>query len=192
MVTERLEIWPHTGAILCGGKSIRMGTPKAIIKLSSGITIIEHVYRALRVICKEVVLVGSPKSIPNSLRHLRCLQDNHRELGPIGGLEALLSSGLDSEYLISSCDLFRVTSDLFSLLLHPDVRLPAVLSIQKRIEPLIGRYPTALLPVLRKNIAQGKFAMTNLVKEAHATLIPVPREHARALSNANTPEDLAK
>ncbi len=192
MTTERSAKWPHTGAILCGGKSIRMGTPKALLVLPSGRTMVEHVYRALQAICKEVVLVGSSKNVPASLRHVRRLQDNYKELGPIGGLEALFSSGLDSEYLVSPCDLFRVTPDLFSLLLQPNVKLPVILSHQKCIEPLVGRYPAVLLPVLREHITHGKLAMTGLVKEIHATFISIPKEHVRALSNANTPEDLAK
>lgn len=72
---SKISKWPHTGAILCGGKSSRMKQPKAGILLSSGITLIEHVYLALKDVCREVVLVGHGEGIPESLHFLKRIDD---------------------------------------------------------------------------------------------------------------------
>ena len=95
-------LWPHTGAILCGGKSSRMGIPKAAIVLSSGLTMIEHVYQALKAICRQVVLVGHKEGIPPHLWFLTRIEDRYKDKGPLGGLEALLSFGIDSTILTFS------------------------------------------------------------------------------------------
>ncbi len=41
---RRPSLWPHTGAIFCGGKSRRMGRPKAGIILPNGLAMMESIY----------------------------------------------------------------------------------------------------------------------------------------------------
>lgn len=191
-IANPFVLWPHTAAIFCGGKSSRMGKPKASIVLPGGVALIEHVYRVLKQLCKEVVLVGHGEGVPDSLRHLKCIRDNYQGLGPIGALEALLSSGLDSEYLISPCDIFRATPEIFSLLINSKVKLPAVLSNKGHREPILGRYPSSLLSLVREHIVQRKLAMNDLLKKVSAASIAVPEEYLFSLSNMNSPEDLSE
>ncbi|HLF18697.1 MAG TPA: NTP transferase domain-containing protein [Candidatus Omnitrophota bacterium] len=185
--------WSHTAAIFCGGKSSRMGgKPKAAIMLPGGDTLIEHVYNVLKQLCKEVVLVGHGQGVPDSLWHLKRIQDNYQGLGPIGALEALLSSGLDSEYLISPCDLFKATPELFSFLIDSKDQMPAVLNNKGNTEPLIGRYPASILSVVREHIAQRRLAMRDLLEAVSATSIVVPEEYLFSLSNLNYPENFTE
>ncbi|MBP9855154.1 MAG: NTP transferase domain-containing protein [Candidatus Omnitrophica bacterium] len=185
-------VYQHTGAIFCGGKSSRMGKPKASIILPSGLTAIEHVYRVLKQFCKEVVLVGHAEGAPDSLRHLKRIQDNHQGLGPMGALEALLSSGLDSEYLISPCDLPKAIPEIFSLLVKSETNLPVVISNKGYQEPLLGRYPSPLLPYVQDHIIRRQLAMKDLLKEVSASSIDIPEEYLFSLSNMNSPEDLTE
>ena len=188
-ISDVRVLWPHTGAIFCGGKSSRMGKPKASIILPGGIALIEHVYNVLKQLCKEVVLVGHGEGVPDSLQHLKRIPDNYQDLGPIGALEALLSSGLDLEYLISPCDLPRATPEIFSLLINSEFKLPIVLSNKGRSEPLLGRYPSSLLALVREHITLRHLAMNDLFKKVSATSIAVPEEYLFSLSNLNSPED---
>lgn len=186
--------WPHTAGILCGGQSKRMGRPKACIVLPDGMTIIEHVFHALEPLCERVVLAGHGESVPGSMAHLQRIEDKRQGLGPIGGIEALLDSSIDSEYLTVPCDLFRSTPGLFELLLQPGARAPAVLAVQKsgrlRLEPAIARYSTKELGVLRQLIDEQKLSLRALAEKTGARSIIVPEELWTFLGNANTPEDL--
>ena len=119
------DLWPHTGAILCGGAGRRMGQPKAGLVLPDGVTMVERVFAAMSAVCRQVVLVGAATDLPLSMRGVRHIEDRLPQLGPMGGVEALLASGLDSEYLIAPCDIFLVVPDVFRLLLQPAVRPPA-------------------------------------------------------------------
>jgi len=189
-------MWPPTGAIFCGGQSRRMGTPKAGIVLPSGWTMVEHVYRALKAVCRNVILVGHADGIPKSLRHLPQISDRFQNIGPMGGLEILLSSGIDSEYLITPCDLPEAVPDLFRLLISSELNGSAVLAHYNEemtdvsFEPMIGRYTASLLPLVREFIAQRRFTMLSFIKEANAKKIEVPPRLFFALKNANTPKDL--
>ncbi len=187
-----MKIWPHTAAILCGGKSSRMGRPKASILLPGGITLIEHVHHVLTPLCREVVLVGHKEGVPDSLRHLKRIEDHRQGLGPIGGLAALLSSSRDTEYLISPCDLPQAIPEIFLLLINSPMQLPVVLSHRGQLEPLIGRYPSSLSSVILKHIIEEKLAMNILLKEVSASTLVVPEEYVFSLSNMNSPEDLSK
>ena len=185
-------LWPHTGAILCGGAGRRMGRSKAGLVLPDGGTMIERVFAAMSAVCREVVLVGGGAGLPPPMRKLRRVEDRLPQLGPIGGVEALLASGFDNEYLIAPCDVFLVVSDVFRLLVQPSVRPPAVLFRQDtgRLEPLIGRYGASVHPVVTHMIAEGQLAMHELARRAGASHIPVPDALIHALRNANTPADL--
>ena len=204
-----LSLWPHTGAIFCGGKSSRMGTSKAGIVLPSGLTMIEHVYQSLSTACRQVVVAGHADGIPASLQRLQRIEDRFKNKGPLGGLEALLSSGIDSEYLIAPCDLHRVVPQLFSLLTDVNLNAPVILarkisqdlksknpddqenkSVLNYLEPLIGRYPVALLPLVRRLIAEDRLAMQELALETKAQMIEVPGYLCATLDNANSFQDL--
>ena len=184
--------WPHTGAILCGGKSRRMGRPKAEIVLPDGRRMAECVYDALSVVCRQVVLVGGNVETLSGLSDLPPIADRISNVGPLGGVEALLASGLDTEYLIAPCDVFLAVPELFLLLVEPEVAAPAVLVAEgsQRVEPLVARYGTAAHPIVRDMIEQGRLSMRELARRCDARRIPVPQSLDFALQNANTPSDL--
>lgn len=184
--------WPHTGAILCGGKSTRMGRPKAGIVLADGRTMVEHVHGALAAVCRRIVLVGDAAGVPPGLDDVARVPDRLPDLGPLGGLEALLSSGLDSDYLIAPCDLFQAVPAIFRPLVDPGVTSPAVLALEgdERIEPMIARYGTSVFPIVEDMIRGGSLAMHELARRSRAQVVRVPRELASALQNANDPADL--
>jgi molybdopterin-guanine dinucleotide biosynthesis protein A len=126
------------------------------------------------------------------MRGVRRVEDRLPQLGPIGGIEALLASGFDSEYLISPCDVFLIVPDVFRLLVQPSVRPPAVLYRQDtdRVEPLIGRYDASTHSEVARMVAEGRLAMRELARRTGACRIPVPDALTKALRNANTLADL--
>lgn len=181
-----------TGAILCGGKSSRMGSPKSGVSLPNGLTMIEHVYLALSKVCEQVVFVGHGEGVSSALlsRGLH-VTDEIPNLGPLGALDALLSSGIDSQYLITPCDLFRVTPDLFHLLDPNHSGSPLLFRHADKIEPLIGIYHETLLPTLRIHMKQKRLAIRDLLSDCDPGFIEVPEALLSTLSNANSPQDVA-
>src|SRR5947207_39916 len=75
---------PITGLILCGGKSSRMGRPKAFLPFA-GRTIVEHLLDTAQEMFNEVFLVANE---PESFCHLSVdvVKDILPYRGPLGGI----------------------------------------------------------------------------------------------------------
>lgn len=76
-----------SGAILCGGRSRRMGCDKALLDLG-GTSLLDHAVERLRTVADPVILVGGSRRIerPHCLSALDPIPDQ----GPLGGLVAAL------------------------------------------------------------------------------------------------------
>ena len=51
--------WSHPGAVLCGGRSRRMGVPKAGMLLPDGRSMLQQTRDILATFCERVVLLGT-------------------------------------------------------------------------------------------------------------------------------------
>ncbi len=184
------ERWPHTGAILAGGESRRMGRPKASLPLPGGQTMIETVAETLAAVCRSVVVVGSadPVSEAPSLRHLADLRPGE---GPLAGIEALLASGLDTEYLVCPCDVPLVTAGLLERLTAPCGSLATVLRIgaENAFRPLPARLSAASLDRVRAQLDRHERAVHAFIQSIDPHVVDMPREAADQLLNANTPAE---
>ena len=178
-----------TGAIYCGGKSSRMGQPKEMMVLRSGVTLIEHVYQALSALCSKVVLLGEPLKIPAVLEKLDRVPDNFPDIGPIAGLEALLSSGIGDEYLTVPYDLDQINVDVLKILVDAKGNLPIILRRENPLEPLIGRYSIDILPIIREKIRKSIYSLKAVLCGIEHTEILVPEELCYSLNNVNTVHD---
>ena len=178
-----------TGAIICGGRSTRMGRPKASLPLGSGKPMIVHVYDILKTCCARVVLAGCPPDLPADLMDVPRIPDRIQDAGPIGGLEALLASGIDDEYLVVPCDLPLLQPETLRLLCVANGKLPVVLSTEKTVQPLVARYGTGQLAEIRKRIDQGLYSLKALLHVVDHTRVPLPVHLADTLHNVNTTHD---
>jgi len=180
------------GAVLAGGNSRRMGRPKADILLGDGRSMIAHAIAQMKKVCPVVVVVGGP---PVSIKDVLHLPDIAPGLGPLGGLNTLLGSGLASAYLIVACDQPFLTPEIFHLLLAGD---PAVAHlfrpIQDRpIDPFPGYYPAALLPRQLENpdlLERGGRSMQRFIQTIPVTFLSIPMPLRPCIKSLNTPGDL--
>ena len=137
-----------------------------------------------------MLLVGSadPASEAPSLRHLADLRPGQ---GPLAGFEALLASGLDTEYLLCPCDVPLVTAGLLERLTAPCGSLATVLRIgdEDAFRPLPARLSAASLDRARVQLDGGKRAVAAFIQSIDPHVVDMPREAADQLLNANTPAE---
>ncbi len=188
MATTQMKYPQVIGAVLAGGRSLRMGRPKADILLGDGRSMIAHVIAQMKKVCPEVVIVGGA---PASMAGVSPLPDTTSGLGPLGGLNTLLSSGRASAYLIVACDQPLLTPEILHLLLAGD---PAVAHLfqpiqNQPVDPFPGYYPATLLP--RDVSATEKRSMQHFIQTIPVTFIPLPASLRPCIKSLNTPEDLA-
>ena len=181
--------WPHTGAILAGGASTRIGSPKHALSLPDGSTMVEAVATALGAVCERLVILGAEDVMP-ALPHVADLRP---DCGPLGGIEALLASDIDTQYLVCPCDLPFVTSELFNTLLQPSQAAATVLHLEgsEQIEPLPARISAEALDATKRLLDEGRRAVYQLMKTIDVEKISAHKAWSKLLTNVNTPQEYA-
>ena len=122
------------------------------------------------------------------------IPDMTPNLGPLGGIESLLSSNIDNEYIVAACDQPFLTEDLLRLLikegLSGKLRLFQTGS-NKKINPFPGYFSTSLLQHVKDSIKKGKTAMHEMI-ESYSNIhwIPIEESKIEFLRSINTQHDL--
>jgi molybdopterin-guanine dinucleotide biosynthesis protein A len=185
-----------TAIVLAGGKSSRMGTPKALL-LFDGEPLIVHVVATLRRLFAEVVVVAAPgQDLP--AMPVTLVRDDVAYQGPVGGIcYGLRASGGDVSF-VTACDSAFLSSRLISHLLSQipqhDVVVP---HWQGRLQPLHAVYRRSVLPLLEGQLARGELRPVFLFDKVPTRRIE--EEEIRRFDpegwsffNMNTPEDYAE
>lgn len=181
------------GFILVGGKSSRMGTDKARLRLGSQ-SFTEMVAAGLSSVSASVRLVGGPQAAGGKWE---VVPDAHKEWGALGGLHAALRACRSEWAAIVACDLPFVTGQLFQRLASLRQNFEAVIPVQAdgRPQPLCALYRrAACLSHAEELIAAGEHRPRLLIKRARARAV-APAELADLeaaelfFTNVNTPED---
>lgn len=185
-MTEQSK-WPHTGAILAGGKSSRMGSPKHTLKLPNGLTMIETVAAAMRQVCDRIVVVSSFEAL-DDVKHIADLRD---EQGPLAGIEALLASGMDTHYLVCPCDLPFVNGELLRALTQQTSSTATVLAVEgaEATAPLPARISVDALEKVRELLDSNCRAVFRLMEKIDVEEVAAPSEWSKLLVNVNTQKD---
>lgn len=193
------------GIVLCGGRSSRMGQPKAWLPFG-GELMLPRIVRVLRGVVEPVVVVAAPgQDVPELPPEVEIIRDEIEGKGPLGGLAAglaALKGKADAAYL-SSCDVPSLKAEFVRRVLSflspvscpptPDVAVPHVSGYY---HPLAAAYRLAVLPHVLELLAAARLRPVFLF-DAVPTRIIEPLELAdidpdfRSLQNLNTPEEYA-
>ncbi len=165
-----------------------MGRPKHELLLPGGRTMLEAVAAALEALCRQVVVVGAELASRRKIEDLRSAQ------GPLGGIEALLASGLDEWYLVCPCDVPLITPALLSGLTGAPAELVAVFHVEgeQGFRALPARFSAAALAEVRSRLDSGRLTVHECVSALRPAIVPVPAAQARLLANVNTPREYAE
>ena len=185
------------GIVLCGGKSTRMGSPKAMLPFGPE-TMLQRVVRLLSSVVMPIVVVSSrEQALPLLPGYVRIARDDREERGPLEGLRAGLSAlpaSTEAAY-VTSCDVPLLVPGFVTLMtkLIGDHDI-AVMDIDGFPHPLSAVYRRRLLPHVEALLASDRLRPAYLF-EAVRTRRVTPAEVASVdpdlltLRNLNTPED---
>lgn len=185
------------GIVLCGGKSTRMGVPKATLPFGPE-TMLQRVVRLLGTVADPIVVVGArDQELPPLPPAVLITRDERDARGPLEGLRAgltALPAAADAAY-VTSCDVPLLVSAfvqrLIELLGEHDI---AVMEIDGFTHPLSAVYRRATLPHIDALLAQDRLRPAYLF-EAVRTRRVTPEEmrdvdpELRTLRNLNTRDD---
>jgi molybdopterin-guanine dinucleotide biosynthesis protein A len=149
------------GIVLVGGRSSRMGTPKAALEWHGSTLLRRTVGIISRVTGGPVVVVRAPgQALPTLPPRIEVVDDPREGLGPVQGLAAGLAAVADRAEIafVSSTDLPFLHPAFVRRVLRAmqdgaDVGLPLVRGYP---QPLAASYRTALAPVAERLAAQRR------------------------------------
>lgn len=179
------------GVLLCGGKSVRMGSDKALLELD-GKRLFEYPLALLDELCGSVVLACGPAERYADLGRPLAL-DAEADAGPLAGLVAGLGA-TDAEWVLAlGCDMPSVTIEHAAALLDEAARRSLDICVYESArgpEPLCAVYRSTCLSPARAALAAGQRRLVSFWKEPLLIgRLPAPEA---ALANLNTLEDLAR
>jgi molybdenum cofactor guanylyltransferase len=185
------------GVVLCGGKSTRMGVPKATLPFGAE-TMLQRVVRLLGEAVSPIVVVAArEQSLPALPDSVIVTRDEREAKGPLEGIRAGLSAlpeSIDSAY-ITSCDVPLLApafvQRMIELIGDHDI---AVMEVDGFPHPLSAIYRRDTLPHVESLLAGDRLrpvflfeaVRTRRVKPEEMTVVD---PELRTLRNLNTPED---
>jgi len=183
--------------VLCGGRSTRMGVPKATLPFGPE-TMLQRVVRLLGTVVSPIVVVGArDQSLPELPGGVKITHDEREQRGPLEGLRAglkALPNSVEVAY-ITSCDVPLLepafVTRMVELLGDHDI---AVMEIDGFPHPLSAVYRRDTLPHVEALLEKDKLRPVFLF-DAVRTRRVRPEEmlsvdpQLRTLRNLNTRED---
>jgi molybdopterin-guanine dinucleotide biosynthesis protein A len=185
------------GIILCGGRSGRMGRPKAWLPFG-GETMLQCVVSVVREVVDPVVVVAAPdQEIPLLPSEVETVRDEEEGRGPLQGLLAgliALEGKVDAAYL-SSCDVPLLqpafVKRMIGLLGDNAIAVPIVDSYP---HPLAAVYRLLVRPKVEELLAANRlrpaflFDALPTIRVSSDQLLDVDPQFL-SLRNLNTPEE---
>jgi molybdenum cofactor guanylyltransferase len=186
--------------ILAGGRSARMGRPKATLRLG-GTTLIERTVAELARVFDDIVVVAAPESEGIELPILSTatiVHDDEAYRGPVDALARGLRAARYEFVFACSCDLPMLRAEVAAWMLSLADGYDAVIAwVDGRLQPLHAVYRRRCDSALDAMLARGEHrlgAVADAVTARIVSEIEYRRADLEALScfNINTPEDYAR
>ena len=182
-----------TAIVLTGGKSSRMGRPKALLPFDNE-PLIVHIVRALnRIFAETVVVAASGQEMPSLPATL--VRDEMAYQGPVGGITYGLKAAGKKLCFVTSCDVAFLNAPLISHLMSRIPNYHVVVPYwQERLQPLHAAYRRSVLPLLEDQLERGELRPVYLFDRVPTCKIgedEIRRFDPEGLSffNMNTPDD---
>ena len=181
-------------AILAGGRSSRMGTDKAFVRVLGRPLIEEILSQSAGLGMESLIITNQPAEY--AYLGVPLLGDVLPDKGPLGGLYTALHSATRPHVLCIACDMPFVVRPLLdfliSLIPEGDAIVPR---LSDEAEPFRAIYSRACLAPIRAALDAGRMRMISFFPDVRVRFVDeaeIDRFDPQHLSffNVNTPDDL--
>ena len=182
-----------TAFVLAGGKSTRMGSDKAFLRLQEE-TLLTRALKIAGSVAEDVRIVGDKTKFA---AFGRVAEDAYRDRGPLGGIHGALSSTTTELNLMLAVDLPFVLPKFLKYLLVRARESGAIVTVPRSgsgLQPLCAIYRRPFLEAAEQSLRDGKNKIDSLFASV-ATCVIEGGEFATAgfpvgmFRNVNTPEE---
>jgi molybdopterin-guanine dinucleotide biosynthesis protein A len=189
--------FPASAIVLAGGRSARMGRPKATLRLG-GITLIERTVAELARVFEDIVVVAAPQSekIPlPDLKRAQVVRDENAYDGPAAGLARGIRAIRHEVAFACSCDLPMLRAEVAGWIVDLSAGYDAAIPrIDERPQLLHAAYGRNCADALESMLARGEYRLGAILDAINVREIPefeyrLADPDALSCFNINTPED---
>jgi molybdopterin-guanine dinucleotide biosynthesis protein A len=182
-----------TAFVLAGGKSSRMGSDKAFLRLGDE-TLLSRALKVARTVASDVWIVGDAKKFA-ALGQV--VEDVYRDRGPLGGIHGALSGSVTELNLVLAVDLPFVGPEFLEYVVAQARGSDAMVTVPRagaKLQPLCAVYRRGFAQVAEESLREGRNKIDALFAKV-ATRVIEEDELLRAgfsadrFRNLNTPDD---
>jgi len=193
---QRVKLGAEFGVaafVLAGGKSARMGSDKAFLRLG-GETLLSRALKTAGGVSGDVRIMGDAQKFA---AFGRVVEDVYRDRGPLGGIHAALSSSTAELNLMLAVDLPFVIPKFLKYLLVRARESGAMVTVPRAdsgLQPLCAVYRRGFAEIAEPSLREGKNRIDSLFAKV-TTCVIEENELVRAgfsvvmFRNLNTPEE---
>lgn len=185
------------GVILCGGKSSRMGYPKALLPFGPEL-MLQRVVRLLSEVVAPIVVVAAPgQELPELPAGIILARDEREGRGPLEGLQAGLTPLIgraDAAYA-TSCDVPLLQLDFVRQMIARLGEHEIAVPVEEKFQhPLAAVYRTSVVPHIADLLAHEQMRPVFLFERVSTVRVRVEELRAvdpelQTLANLNHPAD---
>lgn len=125
------------------------------------------------------------------------VNDEIKNIGPLGGIYSCLKSSKTNDNIILSCDMPLIPAELVEYILSAKAGYDLVVPIFKGLpEPLCAYYNKSIVPDLFEAIKGKRYKIQNVVKSLKTKFLQIDSGlsfyHENLFANINSPQELVK
>lgn len=159
-----------SAAVLAGGRSSRLGYPKALLRLGSGTTLIEDTVAKLRRLADDVTIVANDDifAVPG----VRRVSDVVPGAASLGGIYTAVATARHDRVIVVGCDMPFLSTRLVAYLLTvtPDADV-VVPRLDGYPEPLHAIYRRTCLGPMRRRIDRGELRIIGFFADVRVSYV---------------------
>ena len=173
--------------ILCGGKSSRMGSNKALLDFVS-VPLVQYMHEKMQKYFREVYLVAKD-DVPFRGFSYHFIQEQSQIYAPLVGIQASLER-MERAFFLSVDTPFIGFKEIQALKEKADNEQILYAKTPYRSHFLCGIYHRSILPIVKNMIKEGDFRLSHLIERSNSKFVEFDDDEA--FSNLNTPQDYQK
>lgn len=157
-----------TAAILCGGKSSRMGFDKSEVKVN-GKLLIEIIAEKLEQVFENIILISNDKVKFKNIKY-KVVEDIIPDSGPMGGIYTALKHSSSKFTFITACDMPVINVPYLKYMeeLIKSQGLKGVASYNSGyVEPLHAFYSKEMLSSFKSALSENNYKLLNVMNNCN-------------------------
>ena len=192
---ESLCLYRDSRFYHAGSNGCFLGEEKGLAEFN-GKPLIQYAIDILEAVCDKIIISANNQLDDYAAFGYEVIEDQVKDIGPMGGLMACLERS-DTRYnFVISCDTPFVPADLFPFLLESIENFQVAVPVHHELyfEPLCAVYATNVIWQLQHCIENRNYKLTDFIGKVNAKKVTIndqlPFYHEEMFVNMNTRKDI--